>query len=85
MGLNHAGKSADSLGCVQGPVCDVISEPGVAGETAGQERVVAAVGGAVLHYPGGHKRYPEHSTITFNLKCASTPDDCLHGGEEMRP
>lgn len=48
-------KSADSLGCVQGPVCDVISEPGVAGATAREEGVMAAVGGAVLHHPAEEK------------------------------
>lgn len=52
MGLNPSGQSAGSLGHVEGPVCDVIGQPGVAGETGGQEGVVAAVGGAVLHDPG---------------------------------
>lgn len=85
-GLDPSGKPAGSLGHVEGPVCDVISQPGVAGETAGQEGVVAAVGGAVLHYPGKHKprasaRLEQH----IYLKCASAPHDCLHGGEEMRP
>lgn len=47
---------AGSLGHVEGPVCDVIGQPGVAGEAAGQEGVVAAVGGAVLHDPGEQKR-----------------------------
>lgn len=54
--MNGGGKSADSLGRVQGPVCDVVGEPGVAGTTAGEERVMAAVGGAVLHYPGEERR-----------------------------
>lgn len=45
--------SADSLGHVQGPVGDIIGEPGVAGKTLGEERIVAAVGGAVLHQPAG--------------------------------
>lgn len=39
----------DSLGHVQSPVCDVISEPGVAGKTLGEERVMADIGGTVLH------------------------------------
>lgn len=54
--MDGGGKSADSLGRVQGPVGDVIGEPGVAGTTAGEERVMAAVGGAVLHDPGEEKR-----------------------------
>lgn len=54
--LGGGGRSADSLGCVQGPVCDVVSEPGVARATAGQEGVVAAVGGAVLHHPAEEQR-----------------------------
>lgn len=54
--LNGGGKSTDSLGRVQSPVCDIVREPGVAGTTAGEERVVAAVGGAVLHYPGEEER-----------------------------
>lgn len=54
--LGGGGQSADSLGCVQGPVCDVVSEPGVARATAGQEGVVAAVGGAVLHHPAEEQR-----------------------------
>lgn len=85
-GLNPSGKSAGSLGHVEGPVCDVISQPGVAGETAGQEGVVAAVGGAVLHDPGRHKR-PASARLERHiyLKCASAPRDCVHGGEEMRP
>lgn len=52
--FHRAGEEADSLGRVQGPVGDVIGQPGVARETAGEEGVVAAVGGAVLHDPGGH-------------------------------
>lgn len=54
--LGGGGRSADSLGCIQGPVCDVVSEPGVARATAGQEGVVAAVGGAVLHYSAEEQR-----------------------------
>lgn len=44
-----SGASADSLGHVQGPVRDIIGEPGVAGQTFGEEGIVAAVGGAILH------------------------------------
>lgn len=43
--------SGDSLGHVQGPVGDIISEPRVAGKTLGEERIMAAVGSTVLHYP----------------------------------
>lgn len=46
---NCVSSLADSLGHVQSPVCDIISEPGVAGKTLGQERVVAPVGGTVFH------------------------------------
>ena len=40
---------ADSLGHVQGPVRGVISEPGVAGKTLGEKRVVTTKGGTVFH------------------------------------
>lgn len=49
--ISYALASADPLGHVQGPVGDIISEPRVAGKTLGEERIVAAVGGTVLHYP----------------------------------
>lgn len=49
MDTNDGSSSADSLGHVQGPVCDIVSEPGVAGKTLGEERVVVVVGGTVLH------------------------------------
>lgn len=49
--ISHVLASADSLGHVQGPVGDIISEPRVAGKTLGEERIMAAVGGTVLHYP----------------------------------
>lgn len=84
-GLNPSGKSAGSLGHAEGPVCDVISQPGVAGETAGQEGVVAAVGGAVLHDPGKHKRRASARLEQhIYLKCASAPRDCVarRGGNE---
>lgn len=48
--MNHP-QPTDSLGHAQGPVRDVVGEPGVAGKTLGEEGVVAAVGGAVLHQP----------------------------------
>lgn len=84
--MNPSGQSAGSLGHVEGPVCDVIGQPGVAGETAGQEGVVAAVGGAVLHDPGEHKpRASARLERHIYLKCASAPHDCVRGGEEMRP
>lgn len=47
---NYVCASGDSLGCIQGPVCDIISEPWVARKTLGEKRIMAAVGGAVLHY-----------------------------------
>lgn len=47
--LNECIIQPDALGHVQSPVCDIISEPGVAGKTLGEERVVALVGGTVFH------------------------------------
>lgn len=47
--INDASSSTDSLGHVQGPVCDIVSLPGVAGKTLGEERVVVVIGGTVLH------------------------------------
>lgn len=45
---DYVSSSEDALGHVQGPVCDVISEPRVTGKTLGEERVVAVIGGAVF-------------------------------------
>ncbi len=49
--INYTSSSAVLLGHVKGPVCDIISEPGVAGKTLGEERIMAVVGGAILHQP----------------------------------
>lgn len=53
--IHWLASSADSLGHVQGPVRDVVGDPGVAGETLGEERVVAFIGGAVLHQPARNR------------------------------
>ena len=50
---NYESPTGNALGHVQFPVCDVIGEPGVAGKTLGEERVMAVVGGTIFHQSAG--------------------------------